>query len=1074
MATCNDFRDQLLDLLYGLVEGQEEQELQAHLAGCHGCQADLEQAKRQQQLLARAAHFYREVPLFVPPQESPASPAHLEPAVIKIPAAGPRRRHWARWAAAAAILLAVGGIYLYQERLHQYRADFARAKEDVKAIDSQVAQLQQSFPKKEADVTAQAPARVMHIQVMGPTRHEADAPVPLRVLTHDSTGRPAQAQLIAKYGGREITASSTGDATLSLPPGATSGKGQLVVEAHRGQAVARVVQNMQVDDATLVTHVATNKSVYQVGETVLFRTLTLQRFSLRPPAKDVKLKVSLRDATGREHRSDNVNVGPGGIGGGELTLLRNLLGGEYTLRFTGGADVLPQERRLTIVRDLPPQITLDRKHYQPGDSVSVRFRAGRPLGGNVAPSQLLRVQAELDGKALSVNGSDASRPVEVRTDEQGEANFQVKLPAKIEKGPARVDIQIDGGAKLSQPIPLADAKLTVEFFPEGGDLIAGLPNRVYYRVRNSRGEPVDPRGRMEIFAGDNKVVLDVDQKKALGSFTFVPDARQKYRLRLTAASGVTEVADAFKDVVIRPRGIAFSVAEAVSPESRGLRVALHASEDDQRLLIVATCRGHTAAQRYVTAGKSPREEVLELARGTRGVVRLTLYRAGGDRLTPLAERLIYRVPGERLSLAIGNLKQSYRPAEAVTWTIQAANEQGVGETAWLLAAVVDEKVLGPADARAATPPVHFYVTNDVQHPEDLEKTDVLFLDSEDARRSLDLFLGTQGWRRFTTASEAPAFAADAKTPSIFSCENDTQANLLAQADALLKKSLSDLRAETVRERRGLEDERNRLTEVARVAALGLADFQNLPAVYLSTGAGILMVALLFAGAGFLAFGLARLARRALAPTRAFAGAFGALAACLVLFAARGTLPTPDPKAPGTYVAEIPAKTWPALPEGNVPQLAKANESSVPVGSCALSPAASTPPTAVAGSQPLTPDMRARLSDRGKLAVPSAPPSQEIKPMLVKVKNPPQSGKTTHVLTTQVEMPRSLRVYSFLPTISPTLADTMLWHPAVFVDDGIANVSFGLAGNITTYRILLYGHSPSGRLGVFEGTLQVRP
>ena len=37
------------------------------------------------------------------------------------------------------------------------------------------------------------------------------------------------------------------------------------------------------------------------------------------------------------------------------------------------------------------------------------------------------------------------------------------------------------------------------------------------------------------------------------------------------------------------------------------------------------------------------------------------------------------------------------------WIIQASNEEGGGEPAWLLAAVVDEKILGPADARAVYP-----------------------------------------------------------------------------------------------------------------------------------------------------------------------------------------------------------------------------------------------------------------------------------------------------------------------------------------------------------------------------------
>jgi hypothetical protein len=54
-----------------------------------------------------------------------------------------------------------------------------------------------------------------------------------------------------------------------------------------------------------------------------------------------------------------------------------------------------------------------------------------------------------------------------------------------------------------------------------------------------------------------------------------------------------------------------------------------------------------------------------------------------------------------------------------------------------------------------------------------------------------------------------------------------------------------------------------------------------------------------------------------------------------------------------------------------------------------------------------------------------------------------------------------------------LADTLLWHPVLFAEDGHAEISFGLPGNLTSYRVLLYGNSPSGRLGVFQGQLEVR-
>ncbi len=52
--------------------------------------------------------------------------------------------------------------------------------------------------------------------------------------------------------------------------------------------------------------------------------------------------------------------------------------------------------------------------------------------------------------------------------------------------------------------------------------------------------------------------------------------------------------------------------------------------------------------------------------------------------------------------------------------------------------------------------------------------------------------------------------------------------------------------------------------------------------------------------------------------------------------------------------------------------------------------------------------------------------------------------------------------------------TLLWNPALFSADGAAQEPFFLPHNLTTYRVLIYAHSPDGRLGFFEGHLDVRP
>src|SRR5260370_41460498 len=82
----------------------------------------------------------------------------------------------------------------------------------------------------------------------------------------------------------------------------------------------------------------------------------------------------------------------------------------------------------------------------------------------------------------------------LRTDALGGVRVSFRLPATIVRGNATLSVQFSDGAHvetISKPIPVVLKKLFVEFYPEGGDLIAGLPNRVYFQARTPLDKPAE-------------------------------------------------------------------------------------------------------------------------------------------------------------------------------------------------------------------------------------------------------------------------------------------------------------------------------------------------------------------------------------------------------------------------------------------------------------------------------------------------------------------------------------------------------------------------------------------------------
>src|SRR5262249_37254898 len=185
-----------------------------------------------------------------------------------------------------------------------------------------------------------------------------------------------------------------------------------------------------------------------------------------------------------------------------------------------------------------------KKTYGAGEEVQAAIKAtsndDTPLGG-----KLVEAAVTIDGKQYGADGKESAKKFSVKLDADGKggtATVRFKLPAEVEKSEASRSLTFHDGANvepLSRPIPIVLKKLNVEFFPEGGDLVAGLKSRVYFSVRTTLGKPADLKGELLEDGKPTgvKVATLTDDKEpgvnqGMGSFTFEPKADAKYELRI--------------------------------------------------------------------------------------------------------------------------------------------------------------------------------------------------------------------------------------------------------------------------------------------------------------------------------------------------------------------------------------------------------------------------------------------------------------------------------------------------------------------------------------------------------------
>jgi hypothetical protein len=820
MTHCNYFQAQLLEHQYGLLEDDDRRDLEEHLTACADCRAALALAKQEQTLLASAARqVFAEVSFKAPAVEELDLQEVEEAAVI--PSSG-----WFRWSVAAAVLFGALGLgiptALYSaqqdrvasaqaklssfneaERVSRQRVD--EANNELLKIERAIQDVQRERDTKVQEVWNRASQKPLQMTVSGPKTPDPGAVNNYRIqIRSRGVGQPVPANLnvrVLDQDGNLVhkveDVRINGDYQLVLPrnlPLKPNTELALEVEARaENGSKAMLKEKLKLVAPVYLTHLTTDKPMYRPGETVHFRSLTLERFSLRPASEDLELSYTITKPNGEQVQvlnglsrvadptSKDTLLGPDrkpihGLGAGDYFIDPETPGGEYTLTVRDlHSRFPPQERKFLVnVYEKPrlnKELEFARKSYGPGETVVVNANVKRVEGGTPIADQPVNATMNVDGQVIS-----AVNPA-LKTNGLGAVEARFVLPKQISQGNASVSLTFtDGGSfeTITRPVPLVLKKLEVEFFPEGGDLIAGLPNRVYFQARNNLGKPAELKGRILDETGavctDVQTFSDPAQPGAnhgMGVFMFTPIAGKKYRLHIDEPEGIEKIVKAGNKEggqflpEIRADGVVLSVPSGVTTDRDAIKVVVRSAKARQ-LLVGAYCRGRLMAHDRVSV-KAGQASTLELKpeTGVGGVYRVTVFeeiQAQDNRanLVPKAERLVYREPAERLNLAVSTDKQRFTPGERVRLHCLATDEKGKAAPAILMVAVVDNSVLKLADEKTyKSLPTHFLLATEVRRPEDLEHADFLIGAHPSAHVALDLLLGTQGWRRFVEQQDKP-------------------------------------------------------------------------------------------------------------------------------------------------------------------------------------------------------------------------------------------------------------------------------------------------------------------------------
>ncbi|OJJ23036.1 hypothetical protein BKI52_01400 [marine bacterium AO1-C] len=482
----------------------------------------------------------------------------------------------------------------------------------------------------------------------------------------------------------------------------------------------------------------TDKPFYQPGENIWFSGYLRALGEQKKPLSKV-VQVAVKDPKGNTVAKFKYPVINGKIKG-NFSLGANRPGGLYEIiAYTNWMKNFDETRffrkQLQVQKVIRPRLLLKlkfkRESYGINDWVEASLKA-RDAKDQPITVQDVNYKVSLAGKAYQADVTT--------TNGKGEALIRFRLPSALKNNDGLLNVVVSQNGvseSISRSIPIVLNKITLDFYPEGGNWAAGISGRMAFKALNEFYKPADIEG---IVLNDKDEIVQNFKSfhQGMGAFTFTPDQNAQYRVKITKPAGI-------KRLYPLPKAETNKIALSVKPiGQQQLQVQLYNPKTDT-LYLLAQSGGtvHYAKKMLLKAGIAPIS--INVKDFPVGITKITLMNKARNQM---CERLVFVNPHQQLNVQVKMPRKSYQPREKVTAEILTTNEKGEPIPANLSVAVVDDKILTLADDKQDNILSYMLMSEELKGKV-YEPNFYFKPDEPKAREALDFVMLTHGWRRYT-------------------------------------------------------------------------------------------------------------------------------------------------------------------------------------------------------------------------------------------------------------------------------------------------------------------------------------
>ena len=271
-----------------------------------------------------------------------------------------------------------------------------------------------------------------------------------------------------------------------------------------------------------------------------------------------------------------------------------------------------------------------------------------------------------------------------------------------------------------------------DMFPEGGNLIDGINTVVAFKATYGKGFPEDISGK--VMEDDREITAIRSLHDGMGMFAITPRWGKDYKVILS--DGRTYPLPA-----IERTGMGLRV---LRNNESGITVVVSASDTIARpFTILAKIRGMLCC---TAKGVVKGQQIVRMPKERfpmQGIAEITL--TVGDNLFPVAERLVYVNPIQRLNITAHTDRQQYNRRDEGKVCLKVTDSSGLPLKAELAVSIFDKAYLYlPGHENILS---HCHLSEEIRG-NIFNPTYYFDERNEDRLQALDLLLMTQGWRSY--------------------------------------------------------------------------------------------------------------------------------------------------------------------------------------------------------------------------------------------------------------------------------------------------------------------------------------